>query len=262
MALNGVMLLKVFLHSEFLVKTLDQSFPNQYGHHMAKQRISLDQITSESLALVDRDGFDALSLSNVADGLGVGPSALYTHLDGLDGLRHLVAVAATDNLTSDVRNAAIGTSGETALSAMGAAYRGFAQGHPGQFASTLLPPRSADDDLAKANESLVDVFALVYGAMGMDRSESHLAARSTRSAIHGFLALEHTSAGPSSANDAEYQHLLDTLQRGPRSLTDRNHHERTEGAPTVTITEPQHPDLSSEQPTLRDALLLLDHAAR
>jgi AcrR family transcriptional regulator len=181
---------------------------------MMKERISLGRITAEALALVDREGFDALTLSNVAEKLDVGPSALYTHLDGLDGLRHLVAVAATDNLAAEVRNAAIGTSGDRAVAAMGAAYRSFALEHPGQFASTLLPPRPDDeDDLARANQSLLDIFVLVYGAMGLAPDASHLAARSTRSAIHGFLALEHTTGG-SAGHEAEYQHLLDTLQRG------------------------------------------------
>lgn len=180
---------------------------------MPRQRINLRRITEEALALVDREGFDALSLSNVAEELRVGPSALYTHLDGLDGLRYLVAVASTDNLTAEVRDAAIGTAGDAALTAMGTAYRGFALGHPGQFASTLLPPRSEDDDLARASASLTDVFVLVYGGMGLGPDASQLAARSTRSAIHGFLALEHNS-GTTASHDAEYRHLLDTLQRG------------------------------------------------
>lgn len=163
--------------------------------------------------MVDREGFGALSLTSVADRLQVGPSALYSHVDGLEGLLYSVAVAATGNLTERVRNAAVGTAGDHALEAMGAAYRAFAQEHPGQFASTLLPPRSDDDDLAAANEALVDVFALVYTAMGLSEADAGLAARSTRSAIHGFLALEH-NAGTTAAHDAEYEHLIETLQRG------------------------------------------------
>jgi hypothetical protein len=57
------------------------------------------------------------------------------------------------------------------------------------------------------------VFVLVYGAMGLDAEASHLAARSTRSAIHGFLALEHVT-GTTPGHDAEYHHLLATLRRG------------------------------------------------
>lgn len=180
---------------------------------MTRHRLSLTLVTDEAIALVDREGFDSLSLSSVADALGVGPSALYTHVDGLDGLRYLVAVTATQNLTDDVRTAAIGTAGGSALAAMGEAYRDFAHDHPGQFASTLLPPRSDADDLALANRSLVEVFALVYAAMGLPRDRCGLAARSTRSAIHGFLALEHT-IGQSSSGDSEYAHLLETIRKG------------------------------------------------
>lgn len=180
---------------------------------MTRPRLSVDHVTHVAIDVVDRDGFDALTLTNVADRLDVGPSALYSHVDGLEGLLYLVAVAATQNLTRQVRDAAVGTAGDHALEAMGAAYRSFAQEHPGQFASTLLPPRSEEDELAAANEALVDVFALVYSAMGLTEAGSGLAARSTRSAIHGFLALEH-NAGTTIAHDAEYDHLILTLQRG------------------------------------------------
>lgn len=184
---------------------------------MPKQRVTLATLTASAVRLVDQNGLDALTLTAVADDLGVGISTLYTHVDGLVGLRYLVSVAATTNLTTEVLRAAIGTSGQEALAAMGIAYRDFALDHPGQFASTLLPPQSGDDELAIANRSLLDIFVIVYSAMGLDDSDSHLAARSTRSAIHGFLALEHvtrTNTERDTEHDTEYRHLLDALQRG------------------------------------------------
>lgn len=182
---------------------------------MSTRRLSLPVVLDEAIELVDRGGFDALSLSSVATELDVGPSALYTHLDGLEALRYLVAVRATDNLATEVRHAAIGTAGDAALDSMGDAYRTFALDKPGQFASTLLPPKSPDDDLAKANRALDDIFVLVYTAMGLDAARAHLAARSTRSAIHGFLALEH-NAGTTPDHEAEYRFLLDVLRLGLR----------------------------------------------
>lgn len=180
---------------------------------MARSRLSLPAIIDQALTVADGDGFAALSLSTVADRLGVGPSALYTHVDGLQGLQYLVAVASTGNLGGAVRDAAIGTAGPAALTAMGQAYRTFALDHPGQFASTLLPLRANDDELARANQRLLDVFVAVYAAMGLSPAESHLAARSMRSAVHGFLALEHC-AGTMTASGDEYDHLLRALQRG------------------------------------------------
>jgi AcrR family transcriptional regulator len=194
---------------------LIQILSNGYCLRVPPRRLNLSAVLDEAIEVVDRHGFDALSLSSVATELGVGPSALYTHLDGLEALRYLVAVRATDNLATAVRSAAIGTAGDAALDAMGTAYRRFALDRPGQFASTLLPPRSDDDDLARANRALDDIFVLVYTAMGLGAPRAHLAARSTRCAIHGFLALEHT-AGTTPVHEAEYRFLLDVIRLGLR----------------------------------------------
>lgn len=184
-------------------------------------RLSVPTIVDRAIQLIDRESFDALNLSAVAVELGVGPSALYTHIDGLDELQYLVAVASTGNLGAMVRNSAIGTWGGSALSAMGSAYRSFALDHPGQFASTLLPPRSGDDELARQNRALLDVFVAVFAGTGMDPSESYLAARSAQSAVHGFLALEHNS-GSTAAHADEYDHLLAALARGLLPAAPRN----------------------------------------
>ena len=180
---------------------------------MARPRLSVATIVDGAIQLVDHESFDALTLSAVAAELGVGPSALYTHITGLDELQYLVAVASTGNLGTVVRNSAIGTAGAPALAAMGNAYRGFALDHPGQFASTLLPPRSDDDELARQNRALLDVFVAVFAATGLDPAQAYLSARTAQSAVHGFLALEHNS-GTTLEHGAEYDHLLNALQRG------------------------------------------------
>ncbi len=179
---------------------------------MARQRLSPDAVVEQASRIADERGLASVSLSSVAADLGVATSALYNHCDGLDGLHHQLAVAATNELVQALRTAAIGTEGDRALMAMAVAYRGFATSHPGQFASTLRPPVVADDRLAAATRSIIDTFALVYGAMGFDPDRCEFAARSTHSAIHGFLALEHLSVDPPS--DSSFEHLVDTLRRG------------------------------------------------
>jgi AcrR family transcriptional regulator len=180
---------------------------------MARARLNNQTVVDAALQVVDRDGFDALSISSLAADLGVGPSALYTYLQGIEDLQYLVAVAATRNLVTAVRHAAVGMAGAGALAAMGEAYRAFSLQHPGQFASTLLPPRSSDDELTEQNRELLELFITVFRMMGIADDEAYLAARSTRSALHGFLALEHNS-GTTDNHGAEYQHLIQTLQRG------------------------------------------------
>jgi len=188
-----------------------------YVAGVPKVRISIAGLTDVALVLVDRHGLDALTLSGVAAELGVRPSALYTHVEGLEGLRYHVAVHATANLTARVRDAAVGRAGDDAIHALGSAYRAFAHEHPGQYASTLLPARGVDDELAAASASLLDVFARVYRSGGLGAEEAATAAAATRSAIHGFVTLEACAATPCGpAEDERFAHLLGVVIRGLR----------------------------------------------
>ncbi len=180
---------------------------------MAKRSLSVVGVTKAAMVLVDQNGLRALNLSAVAETLTVGPSALYTHVDGLAGLRHLVAIAATNELTTEVRNAAIGVAGRPALNAMSSAYRNYALRHPGLYQSTLMPPVSSGDELGQLNQELLNVFAIVYQSAGLDVPHAQRAARCTRTAIHGFVTLEITT-GSSPQHDQHFRELLDTLAAG------------------------------------------------
>jgi AcrR family transcriptional regulator len=179
---------------------------------MARERILPGRVVDTAIALIDCEGFEALSLSAVAEVLEVRPSALYGHVGSLDQLRDRLAVTATNHLTGDVGTAAMGVAGGDALDAIGHAYRSFAHGHPGQY-SAILRPASADNlELLTANEALHRVFARVYLGAGLDADDADLAAGNTRSAIHGFVSLEHAS-GTTPGHDTRYAHLLRGLHR-------------------------------------------------
>ena len=182
---------------------------------MPKQRVNLNEVTTTALALIDRESLDALTLAAVAADLGIRPSALYTYFDSLDALRYAVAVQSTLNLTDDLKDAAIGQSGDEAMTALAYAYRGFANDHPGQYASTLQPPRLPGDAMADATNSLTDVFARVIANYGHTGDAAIHAARTARSAIHGFVALE---VGQGFHNpidqDDSFGHLVSTVING------------------------------------------------
>ncbi|MEL6981631.1 MAG: TetR-like C-terminal domain-containing protein [Actinomycetota bacterium] len=184
---------------------------------MPRQRVNLVEVTTTALVLVDEHSLDALSLSAVAGQLGIRPSALYTYFDSLADLRHAVAVQATRNLTDELRDAAIGQSGDAAVLALATAYRRFAIRHPGQYASTLLPPANSGDELTAAAARLTDVFARVIANYGHDGDRAIHAARAARSAIHGFVALELCQGFDRGADqDDSFAHLVTTVLSGLR----------------------------------------------
>ncbi len=199
------------------VKNLESDTLKMYDHKMPKQRVNLDEVTAAAIAVIDRASLDALTLAAVATDLGMRPSALYTYFDSLDALRHAVAVRATMNLTDDLKDAAIGQSGDNALVALAYAYRSFANDHPGQYASTLLPPTQPGDQLAQAADSLHDVFARVISGYGHTGEAAVHAARAARAAIHGFVAIEAGRGFSTSTNhDDTFTHLIGTVIAGLR----------------------------------------------
>lgn len=170
---------------------------------MPRQRIDVDDVIETALDVVDEGGVDDLALARVADDLGVQSSALYNHVEGLDGLRHQVAVRASGNLADALLRSAVAKSGEDAVRAIAFAYRQFALDHPGQHASTLLVPAEADDDLETAQRAIVDVIARVLESCGLVCEEATRHASVVWSAIHGFVALEATESFPGPSNTDE-----------------------------------------------------------
>ena len=180
---------------------------------MNRDRINTCRIAGAAVAIVDDRGYDALSLSSVAERLGVVPSALYTHVTGLDGLRRLVSASAADNMAAEVRTAAIGVTGPEAVRSVSCAYRDFARAHPGQFSFTIMPRTGANtaadaDADADADDEILNVFEIVYRCAGLGRGESARAARTTRSAVHGFVTMEIVT-GP--ARDDHFVELVETM---------------------------------------------------
>ncbi len=160
-------------------------------------------------AAVDADGHEELSLGRLATDLGVRPSALYNHVDGIDGLRHDLAVHATENLGRHLRDALVARSGDEAVRAIAVAYRDFAHRHPGQFASTLLPPADAQDRLAAAHARIVELFGSVVESIGFSGERAVHAARMLRSTVHGFVSLESIDALTSPVDrDASFDRMI------------------------------------------------------
>jgi len=182
---------------------------------MPRQRIDADDVTDAALDVLDANGADELTLSKVAGELGVQSSALYNHIEGLSGLRHNVAAAASQALTTSLRDAAIARSGRDALWAVGTAYRRFAIDHPGQFAAATLLFGNPAPKTTEAIASITELFMRIVGGLGVAEDRIVDDARAIHSAIRGFVILEVTLGfDPSADLDGSFDHLLEVLLRG------------------------------------------------
>jgi AcrR family transcriptional regulator len=155
-------------------------------------RVRLDQATVVEAAakLVDEEGIEALSLSHLAEHLGVRTPSLYNHVEGLSGLKHELALYCLRDVLNRITRATIGKSRAEAIFAFADAYLSYAREAPGRYVLTLQAPAPSDQEVQALAKQLVDVARAILAPYKLSEEDTIHAIRSLRSIVHGFISLE------------------------------------------------------------------------
>jgi AcrR family transcriptional regulator len=169
-------------------------------------------VVAEAAAVADEVGLDRMTLAAIAERVGVAVPSLYKHVDGLDALQRHLAVQAVDELGAALAKATAGRSGADALRSMAKAYRHYATVHPGRYAATVRAPEPDDSEHLAAAQAVFDIVAAVLEGYGLRGDDAIDAARSLRSALHGFAALESAGGfGLPRRIDRSFERMIDGL---------------------------------------------------
>ena len=140
--------------------------------------------------MVDALGLSRLTLTGLAERLGVRQPSLYKHIDSMDDLQRSISVRAKGDLADTLGRAAVGRSRGDAIVAMAAAYRTWATEHPGRYAAVQRAPVAGDIADEVASAAVVKVLADVLAGYDLRGDDAIDAIRAIRSALHGFITLE------------------------------------------------------------------------
>lgn len=183
-------------------------------------RIRLDsQVILETAAdIADVYGFDNVTLTIVAEELGVRKPSLYNHIKGLPELKGQLAIWGTDQLRMKISDAAIGKAKNDAISGIANAYRLFAKERPGLYKAIVSSPDRENLDLKLAIRKMMGVIAMVLEPYQLSASHRTHAIRGLRSLMHGFASLEDAGwfAAPADREES-YQMLVAIYIRGLES---------------------------------------------
>jgi len=156
-----------------------------------KLGLTRQDVIEAAAEIADRDGLDALSLASVASALGVRSPSLYTHVEGLAGLRRQLAIHAATLLTTELADTIEGPDPTQALRGIAQQLRSFALAHPGLYDTFLpAPTPQQDPELAAALAQPVSIVGSVLDDMGVDPATVIPLIRALRAAVHGFVHLE------------------------------------------------------------------------
>lgn len=181
-------------------------------HGVARAGLNPRIVVEAAARLADEVGLDRLTLAMVAQRLGVAPPSLYKHVRGLDALLQKLSALATTELAAEISAAAAGRAGTDALRAVAVTYREYARRHPGRYPATQRVPDPHDPEHVAAGDRIVGTIYAALRGYGLDGDDAVDATRMARSALHGFLTLQHAGGfGPPREIDRSFARLVTVL---------------------------------------------------
>ncbi|MBW4080539.1 TetR/AcrR family transcriptional regulator [Paenibacillus sp. S150] len=168
-----------------------------------------------AVEIADEQGIEAVTLAALAAKLGVRSPSLYNYINGLQGLRSLLAVHGLELLHTAMSDASEGLKRDEAVHAMGQAYIDFAREHPGLYETTLRAPEAGNLELEKISGRVLSLIIEVLSGYGLGAEGELHAVRGLRSLLHGFAALENKRAfGMPLETDISLTRLISTFIAG------------------------------------------------
>ena len=160
-----------------------------------KARIRLDKnaVVQAAVEILNAEGVQALTLSRLAEELGIQTPSLYNHVDGLAGLQQELSVMNAKLLADRLSTAAIGKSGQELFMEAAQAFRNYVKEYPGLYMSTLRSSGNQQTpvaDLQREEERTMKVGLAVMASLGLQGEDAIHGLRAFRSMVHGFATLE------------------------------------------------------------------------
>lgn len=182
---------------------------------MPRAGLDSEAVVTAAAELADAERLESLTLARLANQLGVRPPSLYAHVESLADLRQRLGARGARELAATLQAAAAGRSGLDALHSIAEAYRAYARAHPGTYAAAQHAPQNGQGEAGAAAAQLVEVVLAVLRGYGLGGDDAIHAARIVRSALHGFVTLEHDRGfAIPLALDESFARLVAFLHRG------------------------------------------------
>ncbi|WP_090737741.1 TetR/AcrR family transcriptional regulator [Paenibacillus sp. Mc5Re-14] len=182
--------------------------------------LKLQDILAAAEDIANERGMGDVTLTTLAQKLHIRPPSLYNHVDGLNGLRQVLALHSLEKLEEALMSAAIGRAGEDALTAMGRAYMQYARERPGLYEAMVYATDRNDTELGQAADRVAElVITVLSSGYGFNEADCIHAARGFRSLLHGFASLEQKGGfGLPVDVDQSVEVMMDTFCAGLRVL--------------------------------------------
>ena len=158
-----------------------------------RTRLDKNAVVQAAVEILNAEGMQALTLSRLAEELGIQTPSLYNHVEGLPGLQQELAILNAKLLADRLSSAAMGKSGTELFMEASQAFRAYVKEYPGLYMSTLRSSgaqETPNKELQLEEERTVNVGLVVMASLGLKGENAIHGLRAFRSMVHGFATLE------------------------------------------------------------------------
>ena len=158
-----------------------------------RSRLDKNAVVQAAVEILNAEGVQALTLSRLAEELGIQTPSLYNHVEGLPGLQQELAILNAKLLADRLSSAAMGKSGAELFMEASQAFRAYVKEYPGLYMSTLRSSgaqETPNKELQLEEERTVNVGLVVMASLGLKGENAIHGLRAFRSMVHGFATLE------------------------------------------------------------------------
>ena len=156
-----------------------------------RRRLDHERVLAAAEAVVDRDGWQDLTMTGLAAEVGVKVPSLYNHVPNLDALRGELQIRTMAALGAELQRAVMGKSEAKGFVALADVFRDFARRYPHRYDGATRAPGDPDGFFTASLDSSGAVAAVVasYGIPTDEILDLQLAAFSI---LHGVVVLENS----------------------------------------------------------------------
>lgn len=165
--------------------------------------------------LADQTGVESVTMASLAKKLNVRSPSLYNHINGMQGLRKMLALHGIDQLNKRMLLAVAGRSRDEAVQALARAYLGFVREHPGLYDALFMASEIRDEEMRAKEYEVAELVVRVLQGYSLQEDKALHYVRVFRSLVHGFASLEQRGGfGLSLDTDDSFQLAVQTLLAG------------------------------------------------
>lgn len=163
---------------------------------MPRTGLSKEEIIEKAAMLANEKGLSYLTVTSLAEHLGIKKPSLYNHMKTIDDIHKGIMIYGWKRVSEGIVQEITSDDAKENLRLYGKKFYKFAMENPGVFEAMLWYNKYSGDALMDATEGLYKFFFAQTDSLGIDRTTANHLMRTYRSFLEGFIMLQiHNSFG-------------------------------------------------------------------